>query len=62
MTYFAIFPPLYFKGIKESAERREETKVIPIKVFFLIFLYEFVCCRWLYSKNEKLFMFYRISL
>lgn len=65
MTYLAIFPPLCFGRIKENVERREKTKIFPVKcfvLFYFILWYEFVKCHWLYSKNENLLTYYQVSL
>lgn len=47
MTYLAIFPPMYFRRIKESVERRGKAEIVLVKVPFFIFWYEFVGCHWL---------------
>lgn len=47
MTYLAIFPTMYFRHIKETVERRGKTEIVPVKVLFFIFWYEFVGCHWL---------------
>lgn len=40
MKYLAVFPPLYFRRMKGSVERKGKTDIVPVKVFCVIFWYD----------------------